>query len=116
MPTTRSRAVASALSALALNLTLPMAKARGLRPMFGQIVQMGHRGRVVMPAPYRDALGLQPGDDLVVTVAGQDARRPGTMAWPTDRPAATTARGRPAARRGHPPPPARGSAPAQPPH
>ena len=32
MPTTRSRAVASALSALALNLTLPMAKAIGILP------------------------------------------------------------------------------------
>src|SRR5438552_16098327 len=82
--------------------------------MTSQIVQMGPKGRVVRPARYRHALGLKPGDDLVVTLDGQDARHPWTTAWSTDRPAATTARGRPAARRGHPPPPARGSAPAQP--
>ncbi|MFI5270176.1 MAG: AbrB/MazE/SpoVT family DNA-binding domain-containing protein [Chloroflexota bacterium] len=42
--------------------------------MTSQVVQMGPKGRVVIPASYRDALGLQPGDDLVVILDGQELR------------------------------------------
>ncbi|MDX6650045.1 MAG: hypothetical protein QOJ97_1996 [Solirubrobacteraceae bacterium] len=31
-------------------------------------VQMGERGRVVLPAPVRRALGLAPGDRLILTL------------------------------------------------
>ena len=42
--------------------------------MASQIVQMGPKGRVVVPAAYREALGLQPGDDLLVALEGQELR------------------------------------------
>jgi AbrB family looped-hinge helix DNA binding protein len=38
-------------------------------------VQMGERGRVVLPAPVRRALGLAPGDRLILTVEPDGAVR-----------------------------------------
>ena len=42
--------------------------------MSSQIVQMGPKGRIVIPAPYRRALGLQPGDDLLITLDSHELR------------------------------------------
>ena len=35
---------------------------------------LGSNGRIVLPAPARHALGIQPGDELIVVVEGQEIR------------------------------------------
>jgi AbrB family looped-hinge helix DNA binding protein len=37
-------------------------------------VRLGKSGRLVLPAPYRRALGLRPGDELVVELDGDILR------------------------------------------
>lgn len=37
-------------------------------------VRLGHHGRLVIPAPYRKALGLEPGAELVLRVEGNELR------------------------------------------
>ncbi len=37
------------------------------------VVQLSPRGQVTLPAPVRKALGLEPGDNLVISVEGDRA-------------------------------------------
>jgi antitoxin PrlF len=37
------------------------------------VVQLSPRGQVTLPAPVRRALGLEPGDNLVISVEGDRA-------------------------------------------
>lgn len=36
--------------------------------------RLGGNGRVVIPAPARHALGIEPGDELIVVVEGREIR------------------------------------------
>ena len=39
----------------------------------GHLVQLSPRGQITLPAPVRKALGLEPGDNLVISVEGDRA-------------------------------------------
>ena len=39
----------------------------------GTVVQLSPRGQITLPAPVRKALGLEPGDNLVISVEGERA-------------------------------------------
>ena len=42
--------------------------------MVGIRTRIAESGRIVIPAEYRKALGLQPGDDVIVRLEGQEVR------------------------------------------
>ena len=42
--------------------------------MFGNKAKLGEGGRVVIPAEYRKALGLKPGDEVVMALEGEEVR------------------------------------------
>ena len=41
-----------------------------MRRSSANVVQLSPRGQITLPGPVRKALGLEPGDDLVVSVDG----------------------------------------------
>lgn len=38
------------------------------------MTRLGGNGRIVLPAPARHALGIEPGDELIVVVEGREIR------------------------------------------
>jgi AbrB family looped-hinge helix DNA binding protein len=44
-----------------------------MRRSSANVVQLSPRGQITLPGPVRKALGLEPGDNLVVSVDGERA-------------------------------------------
>jgi AbrB family looped-hinge helix DNA binding protein len=49
------------------------------------VVQLSPRGQVTLPAPVRKALGLEPGDNLVISVEGDRAVLEAAVVVPIER-------------------------------
>lgn len=44
------------------------------KPLNPIVIRVTSRGRIAIPAPYREALGVQPGDDVVLRLEGNTLR------------------------------------------
>ena len=55
------------------------------KPSTGVVVQLSPRGQLTLPAPVRRALGLEPGDSLVISVDGERAVLEPAVVVPIER-------------------------------